>query len=74
MIKRAFGVLKQKWRILKHLPSYPMEKQVKIIIACMSLHNLERHENDDLFDKCDEDKDFVPSHEDAISSHSQLYG
>jgi hypothetical protein len=23
---------------------------------------------------CDEDDDFVPSHEDATSSHSQLYG
>jgi hypothetical protein len=42
----------------------------------MALHNFIRdsHENDDLFDMCDEDDDFVPSHEDATSSHSQLYG
>jgi hypothetical protein len=26
VIEWAFGVLKEKWRILKHLPSYPMEK------------------------------------------------
>jgi hypothetical protein len=53
-----------------------MEKQVKIILACMALHNFIRdsHENDDLFDMCDKDKDSVPSHEDATSSHSQLYG
>jgi hypothetical protein len=53
-----------------------MKKQAKIILACMALHNFIRdsHENDDLFDMCDEDEDFVPSHEDATSSHSQLYG
>jgi hypothetical protein len=53
-----------------------MEKQVKIILACMALHNFIRdsHDNDDLFDMCDKDKDSVPSHEDATSSHSQLYG
>jgi hypothetical protein len=53
-----------------------MEKQVKIILACMALHNFIRdnHKNDDLFDMCDEDEDFIPSHEDTTSSHSQLYG
>jgi hypothetical protein len=76
VIERAFGVPKEKWRILKHLSSYPMEKQANIILACMALHNLIRdnNENDDLFDMCDEDEEFVPSHEDATSSHSQLYG
>jgi hypothetical protein len=76
VIERAFGVLKERWRILKHLPSYPMEKQAKIILACMALHNFirETNENDNLFDMCDEDEEFVPSHEDATSSHSQLYG
>jgi hypothetical protein len=53
-----------------------MEKQVKIILTCMMLHNFIRdsHENDDLFDMCDEDEEFVPSHEDATSFRSQLYG
>jgi hypothetical protein len=61
VIGRAFGVLKKKWRILKHLPSYPMKKYAKIILACMTLHNFIRdsNENDDLFDMCDEDEDFV---------------
>jgi hypothetical protein len=76
VIEWAFGVVKEKLRILKHLPSYPMEKQAKIILACMVSHNFIRdsHENDDLFDMCDEDEDFAPSHEDATSFHSQLYG
>jgi hypothetical protein len=53
-----------------------MDKQTNIILACMMLHNCIRdsHENDDLYDMCDEDENFVPSHEDATSSHSQLYG
>jgi hypothetical protein len=38
-----------------------MEKYAKIILACMTLHNFIRdsNENDDLFDMCDEDEDFV---------------
>jgi hypothetical protein len=76
VIEQAFGVLKEKWRILKHLSSYTMKKQAKIILACMMLHNFIRdsHENDDLSDMCNEDKNFVPNHEDATSSHSSLYG
>ena len=31
-----------KWRILLNLPSYPIEKQSKIIIAMMALHNFIR--------------------------------
>jgi hypothetical protein len=49
-----------------------MEKQTKIILACMALHNFIRdsNENDDIFNICDEDEKFVFSHEDATSSHS----
>jgi transposase-like protein len=36
VIEHAFGVLKKKWRIL---PGYPMNKQAKIIIELMTLHN-----------------------------------
>jgi hypothetical protein len=39
VIERAFGVLKMKWQILLDLPSYPMNKQSKIILVCMVLHN-----------------------------------
>jgi hypothetical protein len=76
MIERAFSVIKEKWRILKHFLSYPMEKQEKIIITCMTLHNFIRnsHETDDLFDMCGQDEDFVPCDEGATSYHSQLYG
>ena len=42
VIERSFGVLKMKWRILLSLPSFSLEKQSKIIIACMTLHNFIR--------------------------------
>jgi hypothetical protein len=53
-----------------------MKKQAKIILVCMMLHNFIRdnYKNDDLFDMCDKDENFVLSHEDVTSSHSQLYG
>lgn len=62
VIERSFGVLKNKWRILLHLPSYPMPKQSKIIIACMALHNFIRENStiDDDFDLCDDDENYVP--------------
>jgi hypothetical protein len=42
VIERSFGVLKMKWRILLSLPSFSLEKQSKIIIACMTLYNFIR--------------------------------
>jgi hypothetical protein len=42
VIERCFGILKNKWRILGHLSSYPIHKQAQIIIACMTLHNFIR--------------------------------
>jgi hypothetical protein len=47
-----------KWRILLDLPSFPMPKQSKIIMACMALHNFIRQSGmmDDLFDLCDQDE------------------
>ena len=55
VIERSFGVLKMKWRILLDLPSYPMEKQSQIIMACMSVHNFIRESAlaDTDFDMCD---------------------
>jgi hypothetical protein len=61
-IERSFGVLKMKWRILLHQPSYPMVKQTKIILACMALHNFIRESAiaDADFERCDNDKNYMP--------------
>jgi hypothetical protein len=42
VIEQCFGILKNKWRILKHLPSCPIQKQAQIIVACMTFHNFIR--------------------------------
>ena len=62
VIERSFGVLKEKWRILKAVPSFSLRAQKKIIIACISLHNYIRDSKlrDEEFDKCDEDEDYIP--------------
>ena len=37
-----FAVLKNRWRMLREMHSFPLEKQVKIVIASMTLHNFIR--------------------------------
>ncbi|KAL5545998.1 hypothetical protein UlMin_005685 [Ulmus minor] len=39
VIERTFGVWKSRFRILRGIPRYPLEKQRDIIIACAVLHN-----------------------------------
>ncbi|XP_040363070.1 putative nuclease HARBI1 [Rosa chinensis] len=39
VIERTFGVWKKKWSILRDMPSFPYDKQVKIVIATMAIHN-----------------------------------
>ena len=62
VVERTFGVLKQKWRILKGVPSFSPRTQKHIIIACMALHNFIRDSKlrDKVFDKCDADDEYVP--------------
>ena len=62
VVERAFGVLKQKWRILKGVPSFSPRTQKHIIIACMALHNFIRDSklSDKVFDKCDADDEYLP--------------
>eukprot|EP00267_Zea_mays_P040633 XP_008680777.2 uncharacterized protein LOC103655879 [Zea mays] len=61
VIERSFGVLKQKWRILKGIPSFSTRTQKHIIIACMALHNFIRDSNlhDREFDRCDADEEYL---------------
>ncbi|XP_038687548.1 protein ANTAGONIST OF LIKE HETEROCHROMATIN PROTEIN 1-like [Tripterygium wilfordii] len=42
VIERTFGVLKKKWLILTRMPSYKFDTQIKIVAACMALHNFIR--------------------------------
>ncbi|XP_062075758.1 uncharacterized protein LOC133779875 [Humulus lupulus] len=48
VIERTFGVWKKRWKILRDMPSYQYTKQVKIVIASMTLHNyIQRHAKHD---------------------------
>ena len=62
VIERSFGVLKQKWRILRDVPQYKIASQTMIISACMTLHNFIRDSKlrDKEFDKCDADENYIP--------------
>jgi hypothetical protein len=71
VIERSFGVLKQKWRILKSMPSFSPRTQKHIIMACFDLHNFIRDSNlhDKEFERCDADEQYlVPS----ISGTAQI--
>jgi hypothetical protein len=61
-IERNFGILKNKWRMLKGIPSYGLVAQKRIILACIALHNFIRDSNlhDKQFDHCDADENYVP--------------
>lgn len=61
-IERIFGILKNKWRILKGIPHFDLVTQKRIIIACCVLHNFIRDSNlrDKQFDRCDADEDYMP--------------
>jgi hypothetical protein len=69
VIERSFGVLKQKWRILKSMPSFSPRTQK--YMACFALHNFIRDSNlrDKEFERCDADEQYlVPS----ISGTAQI--
>ena len=51
----TFGVWKNRWKILRQMPSFPFSKQVKIVIASMILHNFIRK-------YADNDQEFQPFH------------
>lgn len=44
VIERCFGVLKQKWGILRSPAFFPIKIQNRILIACVLLHNHIRNE------------------------------
>ena len=49
VIEQTFGVWKNKWRILRSMPSFHIHTQTRIIVATIVLHNFIRaHENNDV--------------------------
>jgi hypothetical protein len=61
IIERSFGVFKQKWRILKGIPSFDPCTQKHIIMACLALHNFihDSKLSDKEFDRCDANEGYL---------------
>lgn len=51
-IGRTFGVLKRKWKILKEPAEFPINTQLKIVLALTAVHNFIKNMNS-------EDEDFI---------------
>ncbi|XP_075483791.1 uncharacterized protein LOC142523944 [Primulina tabacum] len=42
VIERTFGVCKARWKVLQNMPTFCLDTQFKIIVACFALHNFIR--------------------------------
>ena len=60
MIERTYGMWKNKWRIIRNMPSFPFHIQVLIVFATMALHNFVRLNYRD-------DSSFIIANRDSIS-------
>ena len=62
-IERNFGVQKNRWKILRQMPSFLFSKQLKIVITSMVLHNFIRKyaNNDQEFQPFDNDDELLPT-------------
>jgi transposase len=56
VIERTFGVWKNRWHVLRQMPSYDINDQMLIVVAIVVLHNFIRiHDRKDKGFKWDED-------------------
>ena len=49
------------WRILLKMPSFPLDKQKMIVVACLHNFICENNTQDIDFARCDRDPDYVPT-------------
>ncbi|KAM6564829.1 hypothetical protein CsatB_024827 [Cannabis sativa] len=73
VIERTFRVWKKRWKILRDMPSYPYQKQVKIVIASMTLHNyIRRHAQRDWhFEKIRDNPNYCASDQTNIEDEDE---
>ena len=77
VIEHAFGVWKQRWRILQNMSAYLYKSQVQFVVASMTLHNYIRRKSQDniAFTEYDLNSNFIP--DDFLADvvlHSQSQG
>ncbi|KAL5540498.1 hypothetical protein UlMin_043092 [Ulmus minor] len=73
VVERTFGIWKNRFRILRRVPQYTVQKQRDIIIACIVLHNFIMMSSDDdvLFTTDEDQQDEDNNEEDAEPSTQQ---
>ena len=61
VIERTFDVLKKRWNILNFMPPFDFPTQVRIVIACMVLHNfiIEQRLTDEVLEEAEIDETVV---------------
>lgn len=73
VIERAFAVLKMRWGILRSASFYPIETQIRLIMACFLLHNFIRREmNTDPIEAVLEGENSVPIPEADYIPHDYI--
>ncbi|KAL8543297.1 hypothetical protein ACS0TY_004005 [Phlomoides rotata] len=73
VIERAFDIIKMRWGILRSASFYPIQTQIRLIMACFLLHNYIRNEMTvdpakALFDTTEDESDDSAEIPDVISS------
>ena len=63
-IECIFGVWKNKWRIIRNIPSFSFHIQILIVFATMALHNFVRLNDRD-------DSSFINANRDSISRRAR---
>lgn len=60
VFERTFGVLKARFPILRSMPSFSLQSQMFVVVACMAIHNFVRlaMDSDHLFDLYDSENYF----------------
>ncbi|CAL9013503.1 unnamed protein product [Prunus brigantina] len=68
--------IEKKWSILRDMPNYPFDKQVKIVIATMALHNyIRRHAQRDIhFDKVNDNPNAMEMEGDTQEEYHIIQG
>ena len=70
--ERIYAILKNRWRMIRKMRSFPLEKQVKIVITSMALHNFIRinARTDMEFKPYDDDQGLLPLNEEESRVNS----
>jgi hypothetical protein len=75
VIERSFGVLKARFPILRAMPSFSLQSQMFIVVACMTIHNFIRLSmSNDRFFRLYEDENHTEDEDEATATHDDVRG